>query len=114
MEDIVLCDQETLYFLINLNFLIGKLQTIWLKHHAKNEGYNIQILGVIFKRVTECIVKNLFPRYKMCHNSKNTNAIKKIIPYRYRPLRPLSVWNKTFKAFIKPFEAPQRSVKIKL
>ena len=114
MEDIVLCDQETLYFLINLNFLIGKLQTIWLKNHAKNEGYNIQILGVIFKRVTECIVKNLFPRYKMCHNSKNTNAIKKIIPYRYRPLRPLSVWNKTFKAFIKPFEAPQRSVKIKL
>ena len=34
--------------------------------------------GVIFKRVTECIVKKLFLRYKMYHNSKNTKAIKKI------------------------------------
>ena len=56
------------------------------KHHAEREDYKIQTSKVLFKRVAESILKNLFSATKCAITWKNSTAMKKNVLYRCRPL----------------------------
>ena len=53
-----------------------------VKSALRKKSYNIQILGVIFKKSSQILIQEAFFGYKMCHrNCKSIKATKENIPY---------------------------------
>ena len=58
-----------------------------VKSALQKKSYNIQILGVIFKKSSQILIKQAFFCCKMCHrNFKSIKAMKENIPYICRPI----------------------------